>query len=307
MEQSTKDKLYLTAIYAPSGPPSGDMARWQARLTSLTNWLGPAWAVLCGAAASGGLDGQDIDWPRLALLILLVDVGWGVLWVALESTDWAAPLRRWRDWRSGEPVASLPYTLPGSPGDRASRWLGQLCAWWRDDFLAACGLAFSVVVVALLVTAVLGTLLGTDLLLLSAAALAVMQLGLAWTGGRAEAAPACDAIIVVALPWLAGLVVFGGSFTLPSVGLALAFALAWGAAWQADVRWGRLLGVGSQFLVVLLLVILHSPLAAGVILVLLVPQLGLLPWLQRGQPVSWYVRYTRPWMMAAMMVAAWML
>ncbi len=302
-----ENELYPTTVYTTSGLASGDVARWQARLTSPINWLGPAWAALCGAIASGGLDWQDMDWPRLALLILLADVGWGVLWVALESTDWAAPLHRWRDWRSGEPIAKPPYTLPGSSGDRASRWLGQLRAWWRDDFWPACGLALSVAVVALLVTVVLGTLLGTDLLLLSAAALAVMQLGLAWTGGRGVAAPTWDAIIVVALPWLAGHIVSRGSFTLPSVGLALAFTLAWGAAWQADARWGRWMGVGTQFLAALLLVVLHSPLAAGGVLVLLVPQLVLLPWLQRGQPVSWYARYTRPWMMAAMMIAAWAL
>ncbi len=295
-----EEKLYPTN--PASGPPSGDLARWRARLTSLVNWLGPAWATLCGAIASGsfGGPGQDKDWLQLALLILLTDVGWGVLWVALGITDWTAPMRQWRDWRSGEAFARLPYTLPGSPGDRASRWLGQLRAWWRNVFWPACGLSFSVTVVALLATAVLGMLLGTDVLLLSTAALAVMQLGLAWAGGWGVIAPTWDAIIVVALPWLAGHVVFSGTLDLPSVGLALAFALAWGAG-------DRLPGIGAQLLAAVLLVVLRHPLAAAGLLTLLAPQLILLPWVRRGQPAAWYLRYARPWTMAAMMIAAWAL
>lgn len=287
-----EEKLYPVA--------SGELARLRGRLTSLMNWLGPAWAALCGAVASGGFDWQGADWLRLALLILLVDVGWGVLWAAMGSTDWAAPLRRWRDWRSGEPVTRPPYALPGSLGDRTSRWLGQLRAWRRDVFWPACGLSLSAVVVSLLGTVVLGLLLGTDLLLLNAVALAVMQLGLAWDGGRGAAAPTWDGIVAVALPWLAGHIVSSGALTLPSAGLALAFALAWGSA-------GHWLEIVTQLLAAALLVALHTPLAAGCLLLLLVPQLVLLPWLQRGQPASWYARYTRPWVMAAMMIAAWAL
>jgi hypothetical protein len=302
-----EEELVSTVSDAARSPASSDLARWQTRLTGPVNWLRPAWAALCGAVASGSFGWQGKDWIRLALLILLADVGWGVLWAALGSTDWTVPLRRWRDWHSSESVARPPYTLPGSPGDRASNWLGQLRAWWRDVFWPACGLSLSAVVVALVVTAVLGTLLGADVLLLSAAALAVMQLGLAWEGGRGTIAPTWDAIVSVAFPWLAGHIVSSGVLTLPSAGLALAFTLAWGAAWQADSRWERLLGIGAQFLAAALLIVLRSTLAAAGLLVLLVPQLMLHPWLRRGQPASWYVRCVRPWMMAAMVVAAWAL
>lgn len=287
-------------------PASGGLIRLQARLTHPTTWLGPAWAALCGIVASGGFGWQGEDWLRLALLILLVDGGWGTLWAALGGTDWAAPVRRWRNWHYGGPATPLPYTLPDSPGDQVSRWLGQMRAWWRDLFWPACGPALLAVGVALPVTAVLGALLGMELLLLSVAALAVMQLGLAWEGGRGSIAPGWDAVVAVALPWLAGHLAFG-SLTLYSAGLALAFALAWGAAWQADVRWKHTLGLGAQFLAAVLLVVLHHPLAAGGLLLLLAPQLALLPWLRRGQPPSWYVRYSRPWLMMALLVAAWAL
>lgn len=261
---------------------------------------------MCGVIASGDFGWRGDDWLRLALLILLVDGGWGTLWVALGDTNWAAPLRRWSNWRFGQPVAALPYTLPGSPGERASRWLGQLRACWRDVIWPACGPALSAIGVALPVTAVLGAVLGVELVLLSVAALAVMQLGLAWEGGRGTVSPGWDAVIAVALPWLAGHVGFG-PLSLRSAGLALAFALAWGAAWRADSAWGRMLGFGTQFLAAALLVALHRPVAAGWLALLIAPQLMLFPWLRRSQPVSWYVRYTRLWLMAGMVIAAWAL
>jgi len=277
---------------------SGGLIRLQARLTNPVVWLGPAWAALCGVVASGGFDWRGEDFVRLALLLLLVDGGWGTLWVALGSTDWATPLRRWRNWRFGEPVATPPYTLPDSPGDRASRWLGQLRAWWRDVLWPTCGLALSAIAVALPVTALLATLLGPDLLLLSLAALAVMQLGLAWGG--------CNAAVAVILPWLAGHVACG-PLTPSSAGLALAFTLAWGANRRAESPWGRALGASAQLLALAFFVALHQPLAAGGLALLLIPQLALLPWLRRGQSASWYAWHARPWLMAAMLLSAWAL
>jgi len=294
-------------------PVPGDLARLQARLTDFVNWLAPAWAAWCGAVASGGFERRGANWLELSLLILLVDVGWGVLWTALGSTDWATPLHRWRAWRSDDLIAAPPYTLPGAPGDRVSRWLGQLRAWQRAALWPSCGLALTAAGVALLATAVLGAVLGRDLLLLSVAALAVMQLGVAWEGGRGAIAPKWDAVISIALPWLAGHIVFSAGFSAglaqyaSAVGLALVFALAWGAAWRADSGWERLLVAGTQLLAVALFVALHTPLAAAGLLALLAPQLMLYPWMRRGQPAAWYARSTRPWLMAAMLVAAWAL
>ncbi|MGD2177861.1 MAG: hypothetical protein PVG71_08570, partial [Anaerolineae bacterium] len=107
----------------PSLLPSGGLVRLQARATDLTSWLGPTWATLCGVIASGGVSWLGQDWLRLALLILLVDGGWGTLWAALGGSDWATPFRRWQQgsWQHGRrntSVATLPYTLPGTPGGR---------------------------------------------------------------------------------------------------------------------------------------------------------------------------------------------
>jgi hypothetical protein len=292
------------SIHPP--PASGGLIRFRAQLANLTTWLSPAWAALCGVIASGGFDWQGTDWLRLALLILLVDGGWGTLWTTMSSTDWTAPLRQWRTWEFGERTPKPPYTLPNSPGDRLLQWIGLFRAWWRHLFWLSCGPALTTIAVAVPVTAVLAALLGQDLLLLSAGALAVMQLGLAWTGGSGIPAPGWSATVTVTLPWLAGHVAFG-PLTASSSVLALILGLVWGAAWRVESPRGRILAAGGQLLAAAILVALNQPLAACGLALLLVPQLALLVWIGRGQPADWYVRHTRPWLMAAMLIAAWAL
>ena len=127
-------------IQPESAPlPTGGLLRLRSRTTDLTTWVAPAWAVLCGVTASGSFTWRGPDWLQLALLILLVEGGWGSLWSALGATDWAAPLRRWREWTRNRPTAALPYTLPDAPGGRLSRFLGRLRAWWREVLWPACG------------------------------------------------------------------------------------------------------------------------------------------------------------------------
>ena len=123
-------------------PTSGGLIRLQAQLVDLATWLCPAWAALCGVVASGGFAWQGEGWSRLALLILLVDGGWGTLWTALGSTNWAAALHQWRTWEFGERTPKPPYTLPDSPGDRDAGRRPRTCrtdtiSWSRlarDDF-----------------------------------------------------------------------------------------------------------------------------------------------------------------------------
>jgi hypothetical protein len=308
-----------------SRPASGGLIHLQIRLTDLRIWLGPAWATLCGVIASGGFEWQSQSWLRLALLILLVDGTWGTIWAALGSANWVKALRRWRNWRFGEPVPPPPYTLPGTAGDRASRWLGQLRTWWRDILWPTCGPALSAVIVALPVMIILGLILGSKLLALSIAALAAIQLNLAWENSWGKVAPGWNPLITalltwftgsvsvllsglvaIALPWVAGHVAFGTP-TPGSIILASAFALSWAAAWRTDASWGLTLAVGGGLLAFVLLIALHRPLAAGGLALLLAPQFALLPWLRHGQPPPWYVRYSRPWLMAAMLISAWAL
>jgi hypothetical protein len=289
-----------------SHPTSGGLIRLQARLADLTTWLSPAWAALCGVVASGGFGWQGTDWLRLALLILLTDGCWGTLWAAIGGVDWATPFDRWRHWQFGERISKPPYTLPDSPGDRVFRWLGQFRAWWRHLFWLDRGLALTTIFISIPVTAVLATLLGQDLLLLSMAALAAMQAGTIGAGGRGTTTPEWSALIGITLPWLAGHVTFG-PLTLGSVALALALVPAWGTAWRVESTRGRTIAAGGQLLAAVILVALGQPLAACGLVLLLVPQLALLPWVKQGQPAGWYVHQTYPWLMLAMLIAAWAL
>ena len=294
-------------IHSNSSPlPTGGLLRLQARATDLVTRLGPTWAIICGVAASGRFNWEGPQWLRLALLILLVDGGWGSLWTALAATDWATPLRRWREWDENRPTTALPYTLPDAPGGRLSHFVGKLRAWWSHVLWPRCSSALLVIVTALPMAALLATILGPELLLLSLAALALMQLGVIWDGGSTAVPPGWDAVIAVALPWLAGHAAFG-PITLPSAGLALLFALAWGKTWSVGSGWGRILTVGSQLLAMASLIILRRPLAAGVLFSVLVPQLTLLPWVGRDYQPRWYARHARPWLMAAMVAAAFAL
>ncbi|MFW6115977.1 MAG: hypothetical protein ACOC7Y_02825, partial [Chloroflexota bacterium] len=180
---------------------------------------------------------------------------------------------------------------------------GRLRAWSSEVLWPRCGPALLTILAALPVTALLAALLGVDLLLLSAAALAVMQLGALSKRDGTPVPPGWDAIVAVALPWLAGHVAFAPP-TLRSAGLAALFALAWGQAWSVSSRSGRVLTIGTELVAVVAFIALRRPFAAGALLLILVPQLGLLPWTDPRRHPDWYVRHARPWMMAAMMIAA---
>lgn len=286
-----------------TGLPTSGLLRLQARAPNLLTWLGPTWSIICGVIASGGFAGRSSDWLQLALLTLLVDGGWGSLWAAIGATDWATPLSLWREWDRSAPTGRLPYTLADAPGGRLTHALGAFRAWWGEVLWPTCGSALLTILVALPTAALLAMLLGMELLLLSAAALAAMQLGAIWQGGRQEVAPGWDALIAVAAPWVAGHIAFGPS-TLRSAGMATLFALAWGAGAGIRSRLGHGLTIGSQLLVVVSLVVFESPLGAGAVFLLLVPHMSLLPRVRPGHQPEWYIRQTRPWLMAAMLVAA---
>ena len=300
-----QDDLHADA----SPPPSGGLIQLRARAPALDAWLGPVWAALCGVLASNGFRWEQSGPLKLLVLFLLVDAGWGTIWAALASTDWALPLDAWRTWETNTRTARLPYTLPGSIGDRISRWMGKLFAWWGSVFWPACGPAVQAVLVSLPMTALLGALLGPELLLLSVAVIAVMQLAVIWERGHPTVPPLWDGLVAVAFPWLAGHVVFS-EITLTSMAFGFGLALTWGTAWNARSTAARIVLVSSQALAAGGLVVLRHPLAAGFLLLMLVPQMALLPWIGsdspegRHLPVRRFVRYTRPWLMVTMVVSA---
>jgi hypothetical protein len=274
--------------------------------------LGPAWAALCGALASGGLALSTEPLLRLALLVFLVDVVWGGLWSALAATDWATPLRRWRNWRHGPPAIVLPYTTPEGPAGRLARTLGHLRSWWRQQLQPTLGPTLAGLALLLPLALVVAGVLEARLLLVTLVAIALLQLTFAWTGGDARPVPGPQALFEVALPWLAGHALFG-LLTFPSALLALAYALTYvGGLRLTQDRPGLAHWNLGQVAAVIVLLAWRQPVAAGIAGLLLIGQTIAQPGLFNVETdevehaaVARFLRFAQPWLMAAMLVTSW--
>jgi len=284
-------------------PLSGGLIHFQIRLTRLSRWLGPLWSALCGVLAAGNFDPRSDDWLRLAVLLLLVDGGWGTLWSALSTTDWAASVDQWRHWHTGHRISTLPYTKAGAPGYRLAQALGTFRSWWRTVLWPQCGSAISSALVALFLTGIFSLLLGPTAFILTIAALATVQLGVAWEGGSGRVIPEWDSVIAIALPWIAGQSAFG-AITLSSSALAFCLALAFGTAWRVTNPWGVAAHIFSQVLSPTLLIAMGHPVAAAAYAIVLAPQFALLPLVKKSQYAGWYVKHTRWWLFTSMLLVA---
>jgi hypothetical protein len=271
-------------------------------------WAIPAWATLCGAIASGGLALTLSDGVRLLLVLLMVDAGWGALWGALATTDWATPLYRWREWHVGTNPRLPPYVRPGSPGERLARWLSRLWAWGQAVLIPAAGPGLGAAIAGLALSLILAGALGPDLLALTIGGVALMQLALVMRRGRTQPGPGWDGALRLGLPWLAGHLAFAPS-TLPSTALAAAFSVAIVGAGCASRARGRALWAAGQLAAAVFLLPLHRPLAIPFLTLLLIPQL-LIPQvsssIRSGNSHQW-ARRAWPWLAAGMLVAAWAL
>jgi hypothetical protein len=233
--------------------------------------LGPGWAVLAGALASGvPLLGGDAL-LRLAGAIVLADPAWGAVWVPVAGCGprWIAAPGGPRD--PGTAYWQLPYLQPAAPAARLRAMLPE--ARWHN------------VLVAAFLMAGLGALLGLPALLLSLVALLVTFWALfvvQW-----DVQPALPrALLAVGLPWLVGMtlgqgaqqLLTGNMLAMPGLSAA---ALALGAAFTL-LEWGsqraysscdsRARGVwGGELAIVLALVALRLPWTTAVVAVLLLP------------------------------------
>jgi len=264
-------------------------------------WLLPLWAVLCGALASSTVHPSLTDGVRLLLVGLLVEGGWGTLWSALATTDWATPLQRWRDWPAGAAVPLLPYARPGAPAERLALRLSQLRSWWRDAFAPTAGPALGEALVGLALSAFLALALGPEMLLLTLGAIALMELAAVRAEGRGTPPGGWDAILRMGLPWLAGHLAFG-ALTLPSIALAGGFTLAVAGATGDKGNRSKSLWIVGQLLTAILFVLLRRPVAAAFLVLFLLPQWALLVPSRSPSPI--YHR-ALPWLGAAMLLAAW--
>jgi hypothetical protein len=259
--------------------------------------IGPAWAVLAGALASGAPLWGDAVPLRLVGAVILADSAWGVIWRLTAADDAERPNQLAED-------KHLPYFQPRSPAGHA---LGML----RD---IAPGASWRELTTALVLTGVLGLLLGVSALALSAVAYVVILW--AWALGRAGKQPAvCDALLNVGLPWLLGLILARDALQwsdaapglLPGVAMGIAFAaLQWGTRRAYLSSGSRMFAVWlGQAAVLLALIGVEQPWIVAIVSALLLPPAM---WLWRNSAMAMGVeralRQSGPWWLAAMLLSA---
>ena len=269
-------------------------------------WLGSAWAALCGAVASGqmGLKAQPL--LLLFLVLFLVDPILGGIWRLVLGTDWFAPLSGSHLSRGEIPLKSLPYTSPGSPGYRASRWLAGVLARWRRDFRPHLGTEFLSLILTLVMAVTLASLLGRQVALLTLVAFVLMAVVLFSSRQSGAISLSLRAILEWGLPWLMGHLAFG-SLDWESVAFALVYTVTYYARFillDGRRRTATRLLNSSQIVAVALLIIVKEPVLAGIAGLLLLPQLLLQPFLWRGEAEQWYLQRSQLWLMASMLIAA---
>ena len=283
----------------------GPLMKLEVRINRPLTWLGPAWAALCGAVASGWLTLSGQNLLVLLIALFLADALWGTLWHLLAERDWFVS-SNWRSQAQEASLTALPYTAPGSPSHRIFSRLGQKLAWWRAVFWPRQGSALLGLAVALPLTLVLAVIVGRRVIILTTAALAIMVLALLRTRRHSVPPLSLRAILEMGLAWLAGHTAFA-PLTLRSFLLATLYTVAYHNCLKLATNSGKrsltLLKV-SQAAVIALLVFLKQPVVAGVVGLLLLPQMLLQPFLDQGEVELWYLRRTRPFLMAGMLLAA---
>lgn len=256
-------------------------------------WLGPAWAVLCGVVASGAFTWSGQSVALVAVALILAEGVWTTLWASLAGVKWDEPLARWSAWTTGQPVAQLPYTQPGSPAAHASIVLGQFRAWLAEDFLPSHGGALASAVLAGAIALALSMMLGAPAVLLTILALALSQIGLALCRGNGSPSAFLRGMVEMSLPLLLGFVLFRPltlEITIAAVGFGIAYAGAVSARWNVRA-WNA-----GQAIVMLLLIVMRHSVGVFALALLWLPQ-----FLLQTQPAA---RNAQWWLMAAMLVAA---
>lgn len=268
-----------------------------------------AWPTLCGwgflpvAAVLGGawafaapLEG-DV-WPVVLTALVLTLAGWLPFWRVVTRTPWAETFALWRTWKHEAPLPLWPYLQPGTPGAALHCALRQARAWWCELGRAALAAPLCMAALALGVSVLAALVLGRDALLLTLAMAAWTEIAVLWHEGRGDVGAAWAAGALVGLPWLLGASLRDTATLGPVLSaLALTLLMAFYARPAPSAALGPLLGAGF-------LVWQGQFLAAGGVLLLALP--GLLILLQRPSTAT-YRRVLTPWLLAIILLMAWVL
>jgi hypothetical protein len=276
-------------------------------------WLGPMWAVLCGAVASGGL---DLEWRVVLtalLAVVLADPVLGSVWtLASRIGVWRLPEPKRANPGHHSSMPALPYTLPGSVGHRLSTFVAEANLRWQETIWPQAGSSVLGLGFLSLVALLLAASLGRGPLAVTVIALGVAAAALVDARSRGTVRAGLASCFLAGLPWLIGHTALGGN-ALEKQGLVASlqvlvwptlYAMTWYSYhWLGEEQphRGALLLSIAHVLAVATLVAVRQPIMAGAVTLLLLPQLLLQPELLRGRDGVWYVRRAQVFTMCAMM------
>jgi hypothetical protein len=261
----------------------------------------PVAAVLGGAWAFAAPLKGDVLIAVLTALVLAL-AGWLPFWRAVTRTSWAETFALWRTWEREIPLPLWPYLQPGTPGAALHHALRQALAWWGEVGRTALAAPVCMAAIALGVSVLAALILGRNALLLTLAMVAWTEIAVLWHEGRGDVGAAWAAGALVGLPWLLGASLSALPDTTATLrpalsALALTLLMAFYAYPGPSATLGPLFGAGF-------LVWQGQFLATGGLLLLALP--GLLLLLQRP-PTTMYRHALTPWLLAIILLTAWVL
>ena len=293
--------------------------------------FGPAWAVLSGACAAASslwreatvsavspvpnalVEGASHSLLTLVLVLLIAEVLWST-WRALLVAMGRPIPNCDRQLQAGtDPALSLPYTTPWSPLGRLRGSWGETRRRLQQAASAEASAALPTLVILVPLILVLSALAGSQMVLLSLAAisLAIVE----WRIARRRIPhSAVQAALEIGLGWLAGHSLLH-QLTVSSFILACCFAISYQGALSLDAddqpstvsrrTWSLSLLMGGQVAASALLVLTGHPLAAVLVAMLLAPQMLLVSRLGQGASHTWFLQRALPFLMVAMPIAGW--
>ncbi|MBM3128732.1 MAG: hypothetical protein FJ009_08930 [Chloroflexi bacterium] len=285
----------------PARPVLGRLLALDVRPTRPLTLIGPAAAALCGALASGGLDGRAQSWVALVLSILLCDTligAWRALWL---HADWRVALPR--NLASARIWFMLPDDAPVAFVPRVWRALTRRIAFARNVIWPLIDSEIIGMLIAGVLAACIAALfnLATFGLTLAALALALIE---AQVSDRN--ALSLRALIEMTLPWLIAHSAFG-AFSWLALFFVLLFTLIYrallGLAQEAPERWLTWNNV-AQLIIALVLFASNTPVGAAIVaLGLLAQVLWQIHW-RTERATRAYAQHIQAYILAAMLVVS---
>ncbi len=282
-------------------PLVGRLIALDVRPTRSLTLLGPAWAAICGAIASGGL---TLRWQTLLTLILIVMLcdaflgAWRALWL---QSDWRPAL--------GHTLASSSRWLH-APGDSSrfvlARWSSRVSRWTRylrEIIWPIIESEMIGMIIAAILALSAAVVLGTQTFLLTAFAMILSliegQIGTPRGAGL-------RATSEIALPFHIAQSAFG-FFSWSSLVFSILFTLVYrsllGLATTRQMNWIRWSNF-AQLGVVWLLLLRNSPIGGGLVAMGLLAQVLWQARLLYDRDGNGYARRVQSYILVAMLIVA---